>query len=172
MAWRRLAIGGLVLLAAAIWTGLVFWRGDSTPLGIKNVVLGWLLLAFATADLMQRRLPNRLLAFALPLVMLSSLIFASPPLLSALPGGAAGYGLFWLLARVRPGALGQGDVKLAGLIGLMVGFPQVLIALPAGMIVGGGAALILLISGRGHLHGAMAYAPYLAFGAGLTLLFA
>ena len=44
-------------------------------------------------------------------------------------GGLAGFGLFLLLAILGRGALGAGDVKLAGVIGLMTGYPTVWTAL-------------------------------------------
>ena len=65
----------------------------------------------------------------------------------------------------------MGDAKLAGLLGLMVGFPGILFALLAGVIAGGLAALILLISGRAKRGQTFAFVPYLVLGAWLTLFF-
>jgi prepilin signal peptidase PulO-like enzyme (type II secretory pathway) len=90
-------------------------------------------------------------------------------LVNALLGGAVGFGVFLLLAIVGRGALGMGDVKLAGVIGLMTGYPDVLWALIIGALVGAGAAIVLLISRKATRKTAIAYAPYLAFGAFVVL---
>lgn len=129
-----------------------------------------LLLAISIFDLRRRRLPNPLLAIAAALALTSSLAFGRPPLLLGLVGGCAGLAGFFLLARLRPGALGMGDVKLAGVIGLMTGFPQVVFALLFGMIAAGLVALALSLRPRDGLARTMAYAPYLVLGAAIILL--
>ena len=88
----------------------------------------------------------------------------------ALLGGAVGLGAFLALALVGRGALGAGDVKLAGVIGLMTGYPEVLSTLALGIVLGGVAALWLLLARRVSRQSYMAYAPYLAIGALIMLL--
>ncbi|MFZ1757018.1 MAG: A24 family peptidase [Caldilineaceae bacterium] len=92
-------------------------------------------------------------------------------LTSAIVGGLVGFGIFLLLYSVRPGALGAGDVKMAGLIGLLVGFPGVIVALLSAITLGGLGAGFLLIFRRVGIRGTMAYAPYLSVGAMIALLF-
>lgn len=130
---------------------------------------GFLLVA-AAIDLCQRRLPNRLLAAGLPLVAAGSVLAKVPDWRSALLGGAVGFLLFLLVARARPGAMGMGDVKLAGWIGLACGFPGVLWALLLAIFAGGLAAIWLLLAGKQRRQ-TMAYAPALALGAILALFF-
>lgn len=129
-----------------------------------------LLLAISLVDLRQHRIPNRLLALTTLIVAAASLIFRQPPPLAAIVGGGLGLAAFLLLARARPGALGMGDVKLAGVIGLMVGFPQVIFALLVGMIAAGLVALALSLIRRDDRPSTLAYAPYLALGAAFSLL--
>ena len=158
---RDLAVGlvGLILAFLAL---LSYGRSLYT---IVVIAEAWVLLGLSAVDIASRRLPDRLLALGLPLAAVGSLGFSRPLPLAAVAGGMLGLGAFWLLAKVRPGALGRGDVKLAGLIGLLVGFPAVVPALLIGMIVGGMAALTLVLSGRAAATQTMAYAPYLAIGA-------
>ena len=66
--------------------------------------------------------------------------------------------------------MGAGDVKLAGVIGLMLGFPAAITALVIGIFLGGAAAIILLITHRAGRKSTFAYAPYLALGALVMLL--
>lgn len=75
-----------------------------------------------------------------------------------------------LFARVRKihvagGAFGQGDVKLAAFMGLVVGFPNVLPAILYTILLGGAGALIflayqLIVHRRVALTAAMPYGPF------------
>ncbi|MFC1932540.1 prepilin peptidase [Chloroflexota bacterium] len=70
---------------------------------------------------------------------------------SSLAGGALGLGVMALVAIIYPAGMGWGDVKLAALVGLMTGFPLVILALLLSWISGGLIAAILLalkIKGR------------------------
>ena len=102
------------------------------------------------------------------LVLVLNLLVQHPTILSSLLGGLAALAIFSLIHLARPGGMGLGDVKLAGLIGLMVGFPNILFALLLGMIAGGLAALILIIQGQNRQQ-TLAYAPALAVGAWIIL---
>ncbi|MGQ0603115.1 MAG: prepilin peptidase [Anaerolineales bacterium] len=100
-------------------------------------------------------------------------------------GGAAGYGIMlifflfgqlyeWLLARLRGKpleeiAFGGGDVNLAGLVGLAVGWSGVLFALLIGIftaaLYGVGIIAQQLLRGRYSPHTPFAYGPFLVLGA-------
>jgi leader peptidase (prepilin peptidase)/N-methyltransferase len=163
---RRHIVVGLVALILALLALLCYGK---SPYTIVVIAEAWVLLGLAVVDLASRRLPDRLLVLGLPLAAVGSLGFSRPLPLAALAGGILGLGAFWLLAKARPGALGRGDIKLAGLIGLLVGFPGVVTALLAGMIMGGVTALALVLSGRATTTQTMAYAPYLVIGAWVAM---
>jgi leader peptidase (prepilin peptidase)/N-methyltransferase len=92
--------------------------------------------------------------------------------LSALLGGAVGFVLMllpYLLTRGR--GMGYGDVKLAAFIGLMSGFPLVVVALLVGIIAGGLVAVFLLLSKMVKSRkAAIPYGPFLAVGAMVALI--
>lgn len=91
-------------------------------------------------------------------------------ILSGLMAAAIGGAFFLLVIIIYPAGMGMGDVKLAGLIGLTVGFPMVLVALFIGIIIGGLAAIILLsfkLKGRKDI---MPYGVFLGIGPIITLL--
>jgi leader peptidase (prepilin peptidase)/N-methyltransferase len=67
--------------------------------------------------------------------------------------------------------MGAGDVKLAALIGVVMGFPQVLWALTLGVLAGGLGAVVVLASGKGGLKSYIPYGPFLCLGAVLVLLY-
>ncbi len=89
---------------------------------------------------------------------------------AALVGGLVAGGFFlatYLLASALYGidALGFGDVLLAGLIGLMVGFPRVVGVLLLGSLIAGLVGLVLLLSRRKGAREFLPYGTCLCFGA-------
>jgi len=66
--------------------------------------------------------------------------------------------------------MGAGDVKMAGLIGLVTGFPLVLIALFIGIVTGGLAAIMLLLFRKKGRKDLIPYGVFLALGPIATLL--
>lgn len=150
---------------------LLIWYSFRDNLPLVGVI--WLYAAFLLAvlviDLEHRRVLNVMLAPGAVAALALSLLPVTPSPWQALLGGLVGFGIFLLIGLLGRGALGAGDVKLAGLIGLMTGYPNVIPALVLGIVLGGAAALALLISRRASRKSTMAYAPYLAVGAFLIL---
>lgn len=146
--------------------GATAWFVGPDPLCIE---IGWLYAAFLLTvlviDFEQRRVLNLMLAPAAVVVLALSLLPQTPTPQSSLWGGAVGLGLFILVYLLSRGHLGMGDVKLAGLIGLMLGYPAVMPALVIGIILGAAAAIFLLAARKATRKSTMAYAPYLALGA-------
>ena len=109
----------------------------------------------------------------------------------ALIGGVAGFGIMWsiyilgvllikLIDRVRGRpvndvALGFGDVNLSGVLGLMLGWPLILIGLVIAVLIGGLVSLIyiviMLMTRRYHAFMALPYGPFLVLGAVLLIYF-
>ncbi|MCL5428449.1 MAG: A24 family peptidase [Chloroflexi bacterium] len=105
--------------------------------------------------------------------------------LDTLIGGAVGFGFMlaiyhlgdWLgrlMARMRKEpweetALGFGDVNLAGVIGLLMGWPAVIAALFVGMLAAGlfsgGYLLVAMVKGKYQAFASIPYAPFLCLGA-------
>ncbi len=156
-----------MMAAFALIAGLL---PDAGPL----LAVAWLYVAFLLTvlviDLEHRRVLNVMLGPAALVVLALSLLPGTPSLLSALLGGGAGFASFLLIAILGRGALGFGDVKLAGVIGLMTGYPAVIPALVLGIVLAGVAAIVLLVSRRATRKSYMAYAPYMAVGAILVIV--
>lgn len=139
------------------------------------------LVALAAIDLDVHRLPDRLL---LPTTLLAALGLGVQALLDPATAGAflraltagavVGVGhLALALLTAHRGGLGLGDVKLAALLGLLLGWwgwGAVLGGVLAGALVGGVTAGVLLLTRRARLDTALAYGPALALGALLGLL--
>lgn len=138
-------------------------------------VLGVLLSAI---DIAVQRLPDRLTLPAYP-VLLVMLTFPAVgghdlgSLLRAVLGGLALAAAFLVLALVRPGHMGGGDIKLAGLAGLTLGWfgwPVLIIGTALGFILSGLVSLGLLATKRVTLRSTLCFGPFLVGGALLAML--
>jgi len=156
-----IAAGALLVVSAE--------RAVNLPQFLLMGLFGLALLALSATDFERRLLPNRLMYPCLVAALLLSWAWPHRSITSDLLGGVSGTVLMLVTFLVFPG-FGFGDVKLGGLIGLILGFPAVVSGLLVGMIFGGVGSAWLLLSRRAGLHSAMAYGPYLAGGAILELL--
>jgi leader peptidase (prepilin peptidase)/N-methyltransferase len=104
--------------------------------------------------------------------LLSNLVFLpEPPILSGVIGGIIGFAFFMIVVLINPRGMGMGDVKLASLIGLITGFPLVLVALLLGITAGGGVGVVLLLLRKKRRKDIIPFGSFLAFGLMITLLY-
>ena len=165
--WSRVAVEVFsALLFAYLWQRF----GPSWRLLLLTSYCSFLLL-IAVIDLRYQLVLNVLIYPAAAAAMLLRFVYPGGDALTTLLGGAVGLIFFALVALLRRGGMGAGDVKLAALIGLMVGFPQVVWALTLGILAGGVAALFLLLTQLKELKSYMPYAPFLCLGAAITLVY-
>ena len=130
-----------------------------------------LMVALSIIDLRHRIIPNRI-------VYPSLAAFGAYIGMVALAGGGldaarAGIGMLayggslLLVAIVAPAGMGMGDVKLAALIGLVLGalgLRYVAVAAGAGILLGGVGAISALVAGASRKQ-AIPFGPFLAAGA-------
>ena len=98
----------------------------------------------------------------------SSSMIAS--LLNSLLGGLGAFLLFLVIILVYPQGMGGGDVKYAGLLGLILGLPGVLLAWWITAILGGIVAVALLALRKKGRKDAIPYGPFLSIGGIVVLL--
>jgi leader peptidase (prepilin peptidase) / N-methyltransferase len=92
----------------------------------------------------------------------------------AVVGAVTGFVLFYFAYWIGqimfgPGALGFGDVKLALLMGAMLGFHRIIFALILGILLGGLISALLLASRRFSRNQFLPYGQYLAL-AGIVMI--
>lgn len=84
-------------------------------------------------------------------------------------GAVVALGLYWVLWRVRSSAMGYGDVRLSGVLGLLLGWlgwAQLAIGLYAGFLLGGVVGLMLWLA-RVVDHTKQPFGPFMLAGAWL-----
>ncbi|MHB1357604.1 MAG: prepilin peptidase [Anaerolineae bacterium] len=166
---KRWLLFGL-MLTGAILGGLLVWRRVALSNGASILVITVLLSAISLVDWRTRRIPNALNLALLAWALVQIAWMGQPTITNAGIGLAVSGGLFLILAIIGRGAMGFGDVKLAGVLGALLGFPLVLRALVVGIFAGGAVALYLILSRRTKTPNTMAYGPYLALGGWVTAL--
>lgn len=157
----------LVLIALPVLFAGLAWRSPE-PAWPAAAAFVSVLALLAVIDLEQRRVPNVVILPATAFALVVA--WQAGYLLSAVGGAALAFGVFLALFAVGrrlygPGALGMGDVKLAGLIGAMVGFDGVLPALALGVLLAGAAAAALLLTGRARRGDRLPYGSFLTLAA-------
>ncbi|MDF9840171.1 MULTISPECIES: A24 family peptidase [unclassified Paenibacillus] len=147
-------------------TGLLFlWiylQFGLTGQGITGFVLVSLAVIVTVADLKYMLIPNKVLLFFLPLLLVLVLLFPQGPLWSHLLGGAAGGIILLLLALL--GGMGMGDMKLFALLGWVVGFPNVILAFMIACALGTIAGVVLMLLGKVKRRQPVPFGPWLAAG--------
>jgi Flp pilus assembly protein protease CpaA len=154
-----------VCLALTAWGAYVGWRAPAPPVAVGALLVTAVLLTISLVDLRVRRIPNLLVLLLLAWAVVQSLWLGQPTMANLAIGLLAAGGFFFLLALLTRGAMGLGDVKLAAATGALVGWPAMVAALLLGILAGGVAALLLLLTRRAGRKDYFAYGPYLASGA-------
>jgi leader peptidase (prepilin peptidase) / N-methyltransferase len=163
----ELASGGLFVAVALAYEDP--WRT------VLLAPFAGLMVAISVIDIRHRRIPNRL-------VYPAFVIAAAVIIVGALAGGGldaldAGIGLLayglglMIIALISPKGMGMGDVKLAGLIGLVlgsIGLDLVAVAAGMGILLGGAGAIVALLTGAGR-KSAIPFGPFLAAGAVIAI---
>ena len=174
----------LTQLALALWLPAALWRAYTTPtLGglpwwalFLLAALAGVALAFIFVVDLEHRLIFDLSIFPLLVVILAAVgLFDRTRLVTlALAAALSGlifllfYGLGWLLYRQE--ALGFGDVKLALLLGALVGWPGLVTALFATAILAAVLSLLLLASGSVERRAFIPFGVFMTLGAAFALL--
>lgn len=165
-------------VATSLVLALVFGRFGGHPEAVVFGFLGTLGVALAAIDIAVQRLPDRLTLPAYPVMIILLAVSAviehdAGALVRAVLGGLAITGAYLVLALARPGQLGGGDIKLAGLAGLALGWlgwPALLAGAAFGFLLLGLVSLALLAARRVRLDGAVCFGPFLLGGALLAIL--
>ncbi|WP_432880132.1 prepilin peptidase [Kribbella sp. CA-245084] len=167
----------LELVTAAV-LALLLWRFAGLADAAAYAFVGALGVALAAIDLAVQRLPNRLTLPLYPgllaLFGISALTEGHPDkLLRAAAGGLVLGGCYLVLALISRGQLGIGDVKLAGGLGIALGWlgwPTLLAGASLGFVLMSVVSLALLVARRVTLQHSLSFGPFMLCGALIAVL--
>ena len=136
------------------------------------LILGFLgiIVAIFIYDLKYLIIPN-ILVLLLLIIGLASLKFHIFNFAQYLIGLLVGFGLFFILYLLFPKGIGFGDVKLAGAIGLFLGFKLTILAILLSFFSGAIVGLFLIAIGKKTMKDPIPFGPFLAFGAIFSMFF-
>ncbi len=178
------AITGVVFVAVALQflPPLFAATTAATAISAGVVLVAFLYLAaisvaLTAIDLDVQRLPDRIV---LPSYGVGIALFAVAALVGgdwvAFARGLAGagilFGFFLLLALIKPGGMGLGDVKLAGVLGLFLGqlgWSQLVVGVGGAFLLGGIFGVALIIVRRAQGRTAIPFGPWMFAGAWLAI---
>ncbi len=169
-----------VELGSGLLLAFIYWQyGLSADFAITASYC-YLFIVLMVIDLEHKLILNKIVYPAMVVAVIISILKLLPqsgiiPLLwpeavNGIIGGGIGFVFLLIPALIYRGGMGWGDVKMAALIGLAVGFPLVFVALVMGLILGGLVAGILLlfkIKGRKE---PIPFGPFLSLTTMVTLL--
>jgi leader peptidase (prepilin peptidase)/N-methyltransferase len=169
----RLVVLATVALSAAM--GARFYDSWALP---GFLLFAAALLAVSVIDLDLFRIPNRIiyptLLASVPLLALAGLLDADwASFRQALIGGAMGFGFLLVVHLINPRGMGFGDVKLAALLGLYLGWitlGHVPLGLFLGFAMGAIIGVGLMLTRRKSRRDPIPFGPFLAAGAIIAVL--
>lgn len=174
---------------ALAFVTVVVWFLSALPRGASLLASGLALLAFlylaaasialALIDLDVHRLPN---SIVFPVYAVGVTLLGGAGLLDAdmesLARAGIGLVILWifylLMALAYPGGMGFGDVKLAGALGLFLGYlgwGQLAVGAFAAFLLGGIFALGLVVSRRANRKSGIPFGPWMLAGAWVGIFF-
>jgi leader peptidase (prepilin peptidase)/N-methyltransferase len=173
----------LVIAVALAWASLTFRIGGYAQWSLlpAYLFLGVIGAALTFMDLDVHRLPDVIVLPSYPIAVVLLLVPTVVTgewhwLLRAVLAALALFVVYLVLALVSPGGggLGFGDVKLAGLLGLFLGWVgggPVFVSVLAAFLIGGVIALVLLLARRASRSSHIAFGPSMILGAWVALMF-
>jgi leader peptidase (prepilin peptidase)/N-methyltransferase len=178
----RLGIGTRVFASAACAALFLLAVGRT---GLQPELPALLILAAAgvvlsIVDVAEKRLPNRALiltaaSLAIALSYAAAAAHGGWALIWAAAGAGGMFAIYFVLALISPRGMGMGDVKLAGVLGLVLGFlgwRYWILGLVGGVLIGGVIGLVALAVGRAHRATLLPFGPSMLLGAFLAIALA
>jgi len=174
----RLSTPLVIELATGAVLALLLGRFGGQPDMMALGFLGALGVSLAAIDISVQRLPDALTLPAYPVLVILLTVAAliehdAGALVRALAGGLVLAAVYLVLAMLRPGQLGGGDIKLAGLAGLALdwlGWPALVAGAALGFVLSAVVSLGLLAARRITLRSQICFGPFLLGGALLAAL--
>lgn len=133
-------------LLTAILFAFAFWKIGLQPELLVAILFISLLLIITVSDIAYMIIPDKVLLFFLPFVIIARFIAPLEPWWDSALGAVIGFSILLLIAVVSKGGMGGGDIKLFFVLGLVLGTIQTLLTLFFAAFIGMLAGFVLLIS--------------------------
>ncbi len=147
-----------ILTLFTIYYSLFFIQTTFLVTGYR-LLITYALITIFVSDWLYQTIPDEVVYPVIAISLLYAILFMPGAILAGLVA-AAFFGLLVLATRGK--GMGIGDVKLAGLMGLVLGFPGIVIALMLAFLTGASVGVILVVVGKKHFGEHIPFGPFLA----------
>ena len=155
-------------------TALRFGISADLPAFLYLAAIG---VALTLIDIEHRRLPNSIVLPAYPVLAVLLVLAAVAKgdverLIPAAIGGAALFAFYFTIAFVYPAGMGFGDVKLAGVLGLAlgwIGWGALVVGAFAAFVVGAVVGLVVMRVRRTGRRSTIPFGPFMLLGAAIGI---
>ncbi len=162
----------LVEIVTGLLFVLIFWHlgfGFDLAFGIWILISCFLIIIFVY-DLKHFIIPDKIIYPAIAIVFIYNVLQGPALLMRSGLAAILAAGFFLSIVLVSRGRwMGLGDVKLAFLMGLFLGFPNILIALFFAFLIGAIIGVGLILAKRKTLRSEVPFGPFLVTGTFVAL---
>lgn len=137
---------------------------------VKYIFLFSVLIVVSFIDIEHYIIPNRVIIAALAAGVPLNLLARDMTVLSALLGMFSAAIILLIPALITRGGMGGGDIKLAGVLGFYLGWPDGLVAVFLGCLLAGIMGMVLLLMRIKGRKDPIPLGPFLAAGTMITTL--
>jgi prepilin signal peptidase PulO-like enzyme (type II secretory pathway) len=161
-----------VELATGIITVLVFLLSNyELRVTSYELIIAYCLIVVFVSDWKYQIIPDQIIYPAIIFTLLYLLGSYELRVTSYLiSGGLAAAFFFFLYLVTKKRGMGLGDVKLAFLMGLILGFPKIVVALYFAFLTGAAVGVILILLGKKRFGQHIPFGPFLVGGTILSYL--
>src|SRR3989338_1567863 len=161
----------LVELSAGLIFLFLYWHFGLTFRFWASAILTAVLLVIFVYDLKYRQIPDEVALPAMIFAFFAGLYLKLGfwNLILAAVLGAGFFGSQYLISRGR--WVGDGDIRLGALMGLMLGWQYLLVALFLAYLIGAGVSLVLLARKKKAMSSEIPFGPFLAAGTFIALIY-
>lgn len=138
---------------------------------ITALLLVSMLMIIFVADIKYMLIPNKVLLFFLPLFIVMRTLQPFESWVTSIAGAIAGLVITVIIILVSKGGMGAGDMKLFGLLGIVLGLKGILLVFFLSTIIGAIVGSILLLSKLIDRKQPIPFGPYIVIAALITYFF-
>jgi leader peptidase (prepilin peptidase)/N-methyltransferase len=166
----------LEILTGVLFAVTYFFAVSDSVVMIQNIIFALImvscLIVIFFADLRYGLIPDQIIGFGTAIAFIFMFFFNRTLFLNHVVAGLGAFLFFLIIFMLTRGrGIGFGDVKLAFLLGLFLGFPNVVLALYIAFLTGGLIGIILILWKKKRMKSSIAFGPFLVLGTFLSFFF-
>jgi leader peptidase (prepilin peptidase) / N-methyltransferase len=165
------AIYPVIELSTGLLFMLAFYHFGFTGELLVALTFISLLVIIIVSDLAYMLIPDKVLLFFAPVLVVERLFVPLDPWWDPIVGAVFGFCLLLLIAIISKGGMGGGDIKLFFVIGLALGFQLTLLTFMLATFLGALYGIVGIILGKFKKKNKIAFGPFIALGALLSYFY-